>query len=55
MNLSFSKIKKLGPKYDSKNLLLNYYDYDVLCEELDNTTKKRLHDRKPNKQTKKNS
>ena len=51
MNLSFSKIKKLGPKYDSKNLFLNYYDYDVLCEDLDNTTKKRLDDRKPKKKT----
>ena len=32
-NLSFSKIKKFGPKYDLKNLLINDYDYDVSYEE----------------------
>ena len=27
MNFSFSKTRKLGPKYDPKSLFLNDYDY----------------------------
>lgn len=38
MNLSFSKIKELGPEYDLKNIFLNVSNYDVWYEELDDQT-----------------
>ena len=36
LNFSFSETRKLGPTYDSKNLFLNYYDYNVYYERLNN-------------------
>ena len=35
IDLSFSKIKTLSPKFHSKNLFINKYDYDTSYEELD--------------------
>ena len=38
VHFSFSKTRKLGPKYDPKSLFLNGYYHDVWYEELDDKT-----------------
>ena len=45
LNLSFFKMRKLGPECDPKNLLLN--DYYSWYEEIDGTRVKRLDDTTP--------
>lgn len=38
IDLSFSKIKDLSPKFHSKNLFINNYNHDTSYEELDDKT-----------------
>ena len=45
VNFSFSKARMSGSEYDSKNLFLHDYDYDVWYEKLDDKTLKKLDDK----------